>query len=112
LHELGTNAAKHGSLSSPTGQVDLTWTYTRGSRDKLAIRWLESGGPPVERPSSTGFGSTLIERGLPGARVDRRYEPEGLVCTIELDLTPARRRAPRAGKAAKSADKGADKSSD
>ena len=112
LHELGTNAAKHGSLSSPTGQVDLTWTYTRGPRDKLAIRWLESGGPPVERPSSTGFGSTLIERGLPGARVDRRYEPEGLVCTIELDLTPARRRAPRAGKAAKSADKGADKSSD
>ncbi|MDP2356714.1 MAG: PAS domain S-box protein [Beijerinckiaceae bacterium] len=104
LHELGTNAAKHGSLSSPTGQVDLTWTYTRGPRDKLSILWRESGGPPVERPTSSGFGSTLIERGLPGARVDRRYEPGGLVCTIDLDLTPARRRAPRARKAAKSAD--------
>ncbi len=103
LHELGTNAAKHGSLSSPTGRVDLTWTYTRGPRDKLAILWRESGGPPVERPTSTGFGSTLIERGLPGARVDRRYEPDGLVCTIELDLTPARRRAPRPRKGAKGA---------
>lgn len=96
LHELGTNAAKHGSLSSPTGRVELTWTFTRGPRDHLSILWRESGGPPVVRPSSTGFGSTLIERGLPGARVERRYEPGGLVCTIELDLTPARRRAPRA----------------
>ena len=110
LHELGTNAAKHGSLSSPTGQVDITWTYTRGPRDKLAILWRESGGPPVERPTSTGFGSTLIERGLPGARVDRRYEPDGLVCTIEIDLTPARRRAPRARKGAKGVANGAAKS--
>ena len=108
MHELGTNADKHGTVSSPTGQVDLTWTYTRGPRDKLAIRWLESGGPPVERPSSTGFGSTLIERGLPGARVDRRYEPDGLVCTIELDLTPSLRHAARARKAAKHGAKSAD----
>lgn len=110
LHELGTNAAKHGSLSSPTGQVDVTWTYVRGPRDKLSILWRESGGPPVEPPSSTGFGSTLIERGLPGARVDRRYEPEGLVCTIELDLTPARPRPPRARKTNKSANKSVAKS--
>ncbi len=45
LHELSTNAAKHGSLSSPTGQVDLTWTYSRGRRNKLEILWRESGGP-------------------------------------------------------------------
>ncbi len=102
LHELGTNAAKHGSLSSPTGQVDLTWTFTRGPRDKLSIHWRESGGPLVERPTSTGFGSTLIERGLPGARVERRYEPDGLICTIELDLTPARRRTSRVRKAPRS----------
>ncbi|MFN3889081.1 MAG: PAS domain S-box protein [Beijerinckiaceae bacterium] len=95
LHELATNAAKHGSLSSPNGRVDLTWTATRGPRNKLRILWRESGGPAVAPPSSTGFGSTLIERGMPGARVERRFEPGGLVCSIEIDITPARRRTQR-----------------
>ena len=104
LHELATNAAKHGSLSSPTGQVDLSWTYSRGRRNKLDILWRESGGPSVERPASTGFGSTLIERGMPGARVNRRFEPGGLVCAISLDLTPARRRAPKRRPAPATAD--------
>lgn len=100
LHELATNAAKHGALSSPNGRVDLTWTYARGPRDKLRIKWRESGGPAVAPPSSAGFGSTLIERGMPGARVERRFEPSGLVCTIDLDITPARRRQARPRKAA------------
>lgn len=99
LHELATNAAKHGSLSSPDGRVDLTWSYTRGPRDRLRIVWKESGGPPVTPPSSTGFGSTLIERGMPGGRIERRFEPDGLVCTIEIDITPARRQISRARKA-------------
>lgn len=99
LHELATNAAKHGSLSSPNGRVDLTWSYTRGPRHKLRIVWRESGGPSVEPPSSSGFGSTLIERGMPGARIQRRFEPDGLVCSIEIDTTPAGRRASRARKA-------------
>ena len=93
LHELATNAAKHGSLSTPEGRVDLSWTYARGPRDKLRLEWRESGGPPVTRPTSTGFGSTLIERGMPGAKVERRFDPRGLTCTIELDVTPLRRRA-------------------
>ncbi len=65
LHELSTNAAKHGSLSSPTGQVDLTWTYSRGRRNKLEILWRESGGDHRSHAASSGFGSTLIERGMP-----------------------------------------------
>jgi two-component system CheB/CheR fusion protein len=93
LHELATNAAKHGSLSSPNGRVDLTWSYMRGPRDRLRIFWRESGGPAVEPPASSGFGSTLIERGLPGARVERRFEPGGVVCMIEIDITPTGRRA-------------------
>jgi PAS domain S-box-containing protein len=99
LHELATNAAKHGSLSSPEGRVDLTWSYTRGRRSKLRLLWRETGGPSVVRPASFGFGSTLIERGMPGAKVERRFEPEGVTCSIEIDLTQARRRAPRAPKA-------------
>lgn len=93
LHELATNAAKHGSLSTPEGRVDLSWTYSRGPRDKLRIEWRETGGPSVEPPASAGFGSTLIERGMPGARVDRRFEPQGVTCKIEIDVTPTRRRA-------------------
>ncbi|MBX9757278.1 MAG: PAS domain S-box protein, partial [Beijerinckiaceae bacterium] len=99
LHELATNAAKHGSLSTSEGRVDLSWTFQRGPRDKLRIEWVESGGPRVEHPTSAGFGSTLIERGMPGAKVDRRFDPGGLVCTIELDVTPIRRR-PRTKRAA------------
>ncbi len=93
LHELATNAAKHGSLSTPEGRVDLSWTYARGPRDKLRLEWRESGGPPVTHPTSAGFGSTLIERGMPGAKVERRFDPRGVTCTIELDVTPLRRRA-------------------
>jgi two-component system, chemotaxis family, CheB/CheR fusion protein len=93
LHELATNAAKHGALAKPEGRVDLTWSQTRGPRNKLRILWRESGAGPVSPPSSMGFGSTLIERGMAGARVERRFEPDGVVCTIEIDLTPARSRA-------------------
>ncbi|HEY8579657.1 MAG TPA: sensor histidine kinase, partial [Beijerinckiaceae bacterium] len=90
LHELATNAAKHGSLAAEGGKVDLTWS-TSGPRDeKLRIEWRESGGPPVQTPSHAGFGSTLIERGLPGAKVERRFELTGLYCSIDLDVSAAR----------------------
>jgi PAS domain S-box-containing protein len=87
LHELCTNAAKYGSLSTPAGQVSITWAFA--SEDKgehLRLCWRESGGPPVEPPRRKGFGSRLIERGLAHelngtARI--RYEPAGFVCEIE-----------------------------
>lgn len=58
LHELATNAVKYGALSVPEGRVDVAWA----TRDDgaLCFRWIESGGPPVTKPSSHGFGSTLI----------------------------------------------------
>jgi two-component system CheB/CheR fusion protein len=43
--------------------------------------------PPVTPPEHEGFGSTLIERSLPGATVERRFEREGLVCAIDLPLS-------------------------
>jgi two-component system CheB/CheR fusion protein len=85
LHELGTNATKYGSLSSETGTVLLTWSArTDGAREILTFVWRESGGPPVEIPTRSGFGSTLIERGLSGSTVRREFLPTGLVCTIEV----------------------------
>jgi two-component sensor histidine kinase len=89
LHELGTNAAKYGALSTAGGRVDLTWAVTgsvaAGDR-MLRIEWREQGGPPVSAPERRGFGSTLIERGLPAAEVERRFDRGGVTCTIVLPL--------------------------
>jgi two-component sensor histidine kinase len=87
LHELLTNATKYGALSVPDGRVELRWDLAGddGQRHVL-LTWTERGGPPVTAPEHEGFGSTLIERSLPGATVERRFEREGLVCTIDLPL--------------------------
>lgn len=86
FHELGTNAAKYGALSTPTGRVDVAWRVEGGV---LAIHWRESGGPPVAAPSRKGFGSTLIARlataELAGkAVVD--FAPDGVICVIDAPL--------------------------
>ncbi|HEY8571564.1 PAS domain-containing sensor histidine kinase [Phenylobacterium sp.] len=83
LHELATNAAKYGALSTPGGHVDIAWTFEAGD---LRLVWREVGGPPVAPPTRRGFGARLIERGLArelngGAAIE--YAPTGVVCTIE-----------------------------
>lgn len=88
LHELCTNAVKYGALSVPSGRVSVTWT---SDDEGLALRWSESGGPPVAEPERRGFGTRMIERALAGepggtARLD--FRPDGLVCEIEARLTP------------------------
>jgi PAS domain S-box-containing protein len=83
LHELVTNAAKYGSLSVPNGQVSLSWI--RAPDKQLILRWSESGGPVVTKPTHQGFGTSVIERmirhQLKGEmRLD--WCPEGLECEI------------------------------
>lgn len=85
LHELATNAAKYGALSTPTGQVMVSWT--REGRGPLTIRWAETGGPLVTRPTRRGLGATMLARALGGAlKGESRFDwrPEGLVCELEL----------------------------
>ena len=72
LHELSTNAVKHGALSTGNGRVALTWTLEEGA---LALSWSEEGGPPVEPPRRKGFGSTVLEQSV-------RYQLSG---TVEAD---------------------------
>jgi PAS domain S-box-containing protein len=85
LHELATNAAKYGALSVTNGRVRLSWTVRReGSDCEVTLIWQENGGPPVTPPTRTGFGSTLIEDGIPGATVERNFEPAGVVCTMVI----------------------------
>jgi PAS domain S-box-containing protein len=87
LHELGTNALKYGSLSAATGRIDIAWTIEpRDEHHELVLTWREFGGPAAVQTERRGFGSTLIMRGIPGAIVERRFEPEGLVCKITLTL--------------------------
>jgi PAS domain S-box-containing protein len=83
LHELGTNAAKYGSLSVPAGRVDIGWETKEG---RLLMEWRESGGPPVSPPAGRGFGLRMIERALASdlaGRATLRFDAEGLVCTID-----------------------------
>jgi two-component system CheB/CheR fusion protein len=87
LHELATNAAKYGAFSVEKGQVLLSWTLDAGNGNRLfKVIWKEAGGPRVSAPKRTGFGGTLIERSLPGAKVRREFKPGGVICTIELEL--------------------------
>ncbi len=87
LHELATNAAKYGSLSVGAGTVSLSWTVSASDPQRsLKVVWEESGAPNATETRSEGMGSALIDRVIPGAQVEREYQPGGLLCTIELPM--------------------------
>ena len=105
LHELATNATKHGALSTPEGRVSVFWEADDDA-GMLRLLWAEAGGPPVAAPPTRrGFGSRLLEATLKdqlGGKLARDWRPGGLVCTIELPLAralagQARRRPIRTG---------------
>jgi hypothetical protein len=82
LQELATNAAKHGFLAHPTGKVLLSWNLSsRNNQPALRVLRREKNGPPAEPPVSTGFGSMLVEHGIPRATVRREFGPDGFLCT-------------------------------
>lgn len=82
LHELSTNAAKYGALSTRTGRVEISWMVKgAGSTRQLHLDWHEIGGPPVKPPREKGFGSTLIEY---SGKVKQDFRPEGLHCSVEM----------------------------
>ena len=90
LNELATNAAKYGSLSVPSGRLDVSWIIGgRNGERFLSIGWRETEGPAVHEPEQRGFGTRFVERGvvqqLRGtAKVD--FDPAGLRCTITIPL--------------------------
>ncbi|KFI30525.1 hypothetical protein CDV50_02810 [Haematobacter massiliensis] len=89
VHELGTNALKHGAFSVPEGQVDIVWgleTVPEGRR--FTFDWREKGGPPVSEPQAKGSGSGLIAAGLGtfGGEVIMDFAPEGLHCRMSALL--------------------------
>jgi PAS domain S-box-containing protein len=78
LHELATNAAKYGALSTDKGCVDISWAIVG---DIFTMSWTEREGPPVSAPKRRGFGGTvvkaMVEHSVDG-RVEDDYAPSGL----------------------------------
>jgi PAS domain S-box-containing protein len=84
LHELATNAAKYGALSTTDGRIDLKWVHEADGH--LIVRWTELGGPEVQTPRRQGFGTRVIE-GMGGqlkGKVRFDWRAEGLVCEVVL----------------------------
>jgi two-component system, chemotaxis family, CheB/CheR fusion protein len=106
IHELASNAAKYGALSTLAGSLAVVWKCTgEETGRKLQLTWTEVGGPAVKPPSQRGFGSKLIERNLIhefDAKVNPEFDNSGLRCTIEIPLTDdfghIRARVPDEGK--------------
>ena len=96
MHELATNATKHGALSSPSGSVAIGWT--RDPEDAgVRLIWQERGGPPVRQPKRKGFGQVVFERiaaSLDGD-ISVDFRPEGFVCDVTIAannlLSPGKR---------------------
>jgi PAS domain S-box-containing protein len=85
LHELATNAAKYGALSTSTGCVEVEWS--RPSDGRLILRWTEAGGPAVMPPTRRGFGTRVMEnmvRGQLNGEMRFDWRAEGLACEIAL----------------------------
>jgi PAS domain S-box-containing protein len=83
LHELATNAAKHGALSSASGRLKLTWHLCP---DALMLHWEEGGGPLVA-PSARSFGLRLIRASIEqqlGGQATFDWNPHGLRCNISI----------------------------
>ena len=82
LHELTTNAAKYGALSTVAGRIEIAWREVHdGCPPHVRLTWREVGGPPVVPPTQTGFGSRLIETSLSHAldgRARISYDLAGL----------------------------------
>ena len=89
LHELATNAAKYGALSTKTGRVEVRWDRRPNGHapSHLVLEWREIGGPPVTAAGKSSYGTTTIRDLIPyefGGTVDLVLAPDGVRCCLEL----------------------------
>jgi two-component sensor histidine kinase len=92
MHELASNAQKHGALSTPKGRLNIQWALSN-PHGKLLLTWDEKAGKKVKHPTSKGFGLELVERELKsalGAAADFTYGPQGLSVKISIPTEPRR----------------------
>ncbi|HKX24385.1 MAG TPA: HWE histidine kinase domain-containing protein [Candidatus Saccharimonadales bacterium] len=87
LHELTTNAAKHGALSTDDGRVSVRWNRAQNANAGLCIEWQESGGPAVQSQRESGYGTEVIRNLIPyeiGGTINLVFASEGLRCVINI----------------------------
>jgi PAS domain S-box-containing protein len=93
LHELATNAAKHGALSIPGGHVSVNWDRKpSGDGTNLMLVWQELDGPAVKPDAQSGYGTDLIRNLIPhelGGKVDLVFASDGVSCRIEIPIGQA-----------------------
>lgn len=90
LHELATNALKHGGLSTEGGRLSVRWAVN--DNEQVSLEWRESGGPEVRAPSHRGFGLRFVEGALSGEMgglASFEFAPRGLCCSIAFQLAAA-----------------------
>jgi PAS domain S-box-containing protein len=90
LHELVTNSAKYGALSTLSGRLSVRWEELD---DLLEIMWSETGGPQVEKPITRGFGTRSVIASIEsqlGGRAEFDWRPEGLICRLTVPLSQRR----------------------
>lgn len=88
VHELASNAARHGSLSVTDGRLSLSWRVVEAGR-VLSIEWVETGGPPAAPPLRPGFGNRLLQRSVRdelNGTVTTSHDPSGYRCSIRVPL--------------------------
>ena len=93
FHELATNSAKHGALSSDLGTVEIGWTAS----DRFRLTWKETNGPTVGKASRKGFGRIVLERVAPLALNGvghLSFQPDGVTWTLDAPLDLVRTPAP------------------
>ena len=91
LHELATNAVKHGSLASPGGKVRIVWRTEQGGNkeQRFQLMWQERGGAAVAPPERRGFGHLVLEDVVPsmlGGTGTLAFAPEGVTWTLDVTL--------------------------
>lgn len=89
LHELATNALKHGALSVREGEVQIRWGIGGNDAPRFHLTWTERGGPVAAAPTRRGFGTKLVERSLAqdlGGTARITFAPDGITCTVEAPL--------------------------
>ncbi len=88
LHELASNARRHGALSNSIGSVAITWEVRTGAGRVLVLNWEESGGPMVRNQSESGFGTKLVHQTALsyGGNAQIDFRAGGVLCRLELPL--------------------------
>jgi two-component sensor histidine kinase len=92
FNELCTNATKYGALSNERGAVAISW-ISDAATETFVLRWAESGGPPVTAPGVRGFGTRLIENGIPrqlGGTGVLSFPPSGALFELTMPLARLR----------------------